>query len=327
MNYSGFMSKLELAYAPLSNHDFTLIKSEEIIQEILTDSMLYVLAQRSMLTFENIVESPQGGSICFEIHKQGSDEILNCELPFYQEHLGQDESKPVTIEFGSYDPNWSQTGIPIKGVNGCKFYDHEGKFLIWLSPDKFLHLHWNKEIESTVTGNIKHFTKFMVHYVGKSTDQPIHERLTGHYTLQDILSIERPLISGSLPTHEIMLLLFRVTDAYKISILEDDINSFVENMQGKNVPDKKTVSLDAEKALVKLLNPEYNHPSKRFSNYPKSTDGLFKFGFNRYIYGIKENITLQYSDVEIVGDVNDQIADIIWIEENKTIEIIKINND
>jgi len=284
--------------------------------------MLYVLAQRSVLTFENIRESDQAGSISFEVHKQGIEGKLVCELSYHQELIGKDIAKPVTIEFGSYDPDWPITKMPIFGVNGLKFFDHKNEFLLWLSPDKFLQLYWRGIIKAKVVGNLMDFTKFKVHYVGKSTDQPVYERLTGHYTLQDILSLERPLTKGTLPTHEIMLLLFRITDPNAISILDDDINSFVENMEGKNLPDKKTISLDAEKALVKLLNPEYNHPTKRFPSYPKSTDGLYQFNFNRFVYQIKDNITLQYSDVEIVGNIVENLSDMICVEENKTIEII-----
>lgn len=326
MNFTGFMSKLQLAYAPMSNHDFTLIKSEDIMKTILQDSMLYVLAQRSMLTFENIVESPEGGAICFEIHKQDSDSKLFCELPYYQENIELDKTKQVKIEFGSYDPDWSDTQMPLNNVNGYKFYDENDKFLLWLSPDKFLHLFWSRILKANIKGDIKEFTNFKVHYVGKSTDQPIYERLTGHYTLQDILSLEIPMHKGALPTHEIMLLLFKVSDGVKVSILEDDIEGFIENIEGKNMPDRKTVSLDAEKALVKLLNPEYNHPTKRFPNYPKSKDGLYQFKFNRFIYQIKENITLEYSDVTIVGNIDENQSDIIAIVENETIEIIKIED-
>ena len=325
MNYTGLISKLELAYAPLSNHDFTIVKSEQIIQEILKDSMLYVLAQRPILTFENITESDGGGAITFEICMQGNDNKLICELPYYQEYIGQDDEQQVLIEFGAYDPDWTTTEMPLFGVNGMKFFDHNHEFLLWLSPDKFLHLYWCNILTATIKGDIREFTKFLVHYVGKSTDQPVYDRLTGHYTLQEILSLERPLIKGSLPTHEITLLLFKIADVLEISIFGDDVETFIDNIEGKNMPDVKTISLDAEKALIKLLNPEYNHPTKRFPNYPKSTDGLYQYNFNRFVYQIKDDITLEYSDVNIFGNTEENLADIIAIEENETIEILKIS--
>ena len=39
MNYSGLVTKLKLEYAPLSNHDFTVVKTEQIIQRILDGSI------------------------------------------------------------------------------------------------------------------------------------------------------------------------------------------------------------------------------------------------------------------------------------------------
>ncbi len=322
MNSKSFLSKLSLAYAPMSNYEFTFLKAEKIIQEILADSMLYIIAQRPMLTFENIKEIPESESVYFEIHMQGSNNCLRCELPYYQKEIGKDNTKQIIIHFMSHDLDIKTVeDVIVSSVNGMKFYDSDDNFLLWLSPDKFLHLFWCNIIKANIDGNISDFTRFKVHYVGKSTDQPVYERLTGHDTLQNILSIEKPLIKGTLPTHEITLLLFTVTDGLKISTLEDNIDSFVKEMG--SLPDKKTVSLDAEKLLIKLLNPEYNHPTKRFPNYPKSKDGLAKFNFNRYIYQLKDDITLEYSDTVIVGNSVEESADIIMIENNETLSVLK----
>ncbi|HLW42277.1 MAG TPA: hypothetical protein VKY82_07915 [Flavobacterium sp.] len=326
MNYSGFTTKLGLAYSPLCNHDFEIIKSEKIVQQILEGAMLYAIGQRSILTFENIVPTEDETALNFEIHLQGTDLKLTCSLPLYQEHIGQDESEGVNVEFGSYDPDWYQKTPPINDVNGIRFYDKDMNFLLWLSPDKFLHHYWNNVISATVVGDIRPFTEFKIHYVGKATDQEVWDRLTGHYSLQKILGLERPNIKGTLPTHEITLLIFRVVDKMEFSILGDDVDTFVDKLVEPKLPDDKTVSLDAEKALVKLLNPEYNHPTKRFPNYPKSTDGLHKFEFDRFAYLIKEDITLVYNDVEIVGASVENKADIIGISNNESMEIIKASD-
>ncbi len=321
MNYSGLSTKLKLAYAPLSSHDFAIVKSEKIIQEILNGSMLYVIAQRPLLTFENVNKSEDGQSLQFEIAQQGTGIKVKCSLPIYQELLGQDETKFVDITFGSYDKNWSQTGFPLTNVNGFQFHDHNGNFLLWLSPDKFLHHFFNEFISASVDGDYSELTKFNVHYVGKATDQEIWKRLTGHSALQDILSLEEPYNYGTLPPHEIVLLLFRVVDKFQITTLIDDVESFVDDIYGKNYPTDKEVSLDAEKILIKVLNPEYNE--RKFPNYPVSKDGLFKFKYNRFAYQISENITFVYSDGEIICNIDVESSDIIAIEENKTLSIFR----
>lgn len=236
-----------------------------------------------------------------------------------------DETNGVNVKFSSYDPAWAYKTFPMFNVNGFQFYDHNMNFLLWLSPDKFLHHYWSNILSATIEGNIKEFTKYIVHYVGKATGQEVWKRLTGHYTLQDILSLERPLVEGTLPTHEITLLLFKIADKLTINILGDDSDSdtFVDNAFGKNYPSDITVSLDAEKALVKLLDPEYNHPSKRFPNYPKSEDGLFQFNYDRFAFQIAEDISLVYNDGEICGSIIENNADIIAIADNTSIEIIK----
>jgi hypothetical protein len=249
---------------------------------------------------------------------------LECVLPLYQEHLGQDENQGVNVEFGSYDPEWNYAKPPLFDVNGIRFFDKDMNFLLWLSPDKLLHHYWNSIISATIIGNIKAFTEFKIHYVGKATDQKVWDRLTGHYSLQKILGLERPNIKGTLPTHEITLLIFRVKDKMAFNVMGDDIDSFVDKALNPQLPDDKTVSLDAEKALVNLLNPEYNHPTKRFPNYPKSTDGLHQYKYDRFAYQIIEDITLVYNDVQIVGSSDENSADIIGVSNNENIEIVKM---
>lgn len=323
MNYSGFTTKLALAYCPLCNYDFEQVKSDKTIQKILNGAMLYAIAQRSILTFENINFTKDKRSLVFEIHLQGTSLKLECSLPLYQKIFNTSETEGVSVEFGSYDPNWKQSEFPLNNINGINFFDKDKNCLFWLSSDRFLHLYWNKIIIANVIGDIRPFTEFRIHYVGKATSQKVWNRLTGHYSLQKILGLERPNVAGSLPSHEIILLIFRVADKLEIKILGDKTDLFIDRSISPKLPDDKTISLDAEKALIRLLNPQYNHPTKRFSNYPKSTDGLYQFNYDRFAYLIKDDITLVYEDNKIVGSYNEGEADIIGIKNNKFLEIIK----
>ncbi len=43
---------LKLAYAPISSYEFYFLKQESVVQKLLANSTLYVIAQREELTFE-----------------------------------------------------------------------------------------------------------------------------------------------------------------------------------------------------------------------------------------------------------------------------------
>jgi len=323
MNFSGLQSKLRLAYPPVSNYEFVHLKKEQIVQEHIKDSMIYIICQRPMLAFKKLTFNENQDTMYFEIHKRGISEILECEIPLYQKAIEMDENKKVIIEFGTHDPV-TNTSSKFENIHGLTFFNEQQEFLFWISPDKFIYEVLNNKLKAKIEGDIKPFISFKVHYVGKATDQKIWNRLTGHNTLQDILSIEKPIMHGTLPTHEISLLLLKVEEVISITFLEDDIDSFVKNALEPSLPSKKTIALDAEKMLINLLNPEHNHPSKRFGNYPVSKDGLYPENYNNYGYQIQDSLILQYKDSEIHGDLDVNKADLILIKNNKSCEIIKL---
>jgi len=189
MEHSGFSIEIKLAYAPLCNFDFTHLKQEPIVQEILKGSMLYVIGQRPMITFDNITFDNKDGSLNFETKLEGTSEKMNCNLPVYQEIIELDDTKAVNVLFGSYDKTWSFETLPVSQVNGIQIFDKDMRFILWLSPDKLLHLFWNNIVKANISGDLRPFTTYLVHYVGKATDQEVWQRLTGHATLQEILSI------------------------------------------------------------------------------------------------------------------------------------------
>ena len=46
---------LQLAYTPLSTYDFTMVKDDVIIKDFINSAKLYRIAQRPVLTFENLL--------------------------------------------------------------------------------------------------------------------------------------------------------------------------------------------------------------------------------------------------------------------------------
>jgi hypothetical protein len=326
MEFKSLLGQLQLAYSPMSSYDFTILREDTIVQDLLKPSSLYVIAQRPILSFENIIFDEINPYISFEIHQKNNPEKLSINFPFFQPNVATDKEKEVIVLFGSNDPNHVFDRNDIKNVHGLKFYEssQEGEnFLVWFSPEKFLHNFARGHIQAEIIGDIRKFLNYKVHYVGKATDQEIWKRLTGHSTLQDILSIENPFNYGSLPSHEIVLLLFEFYDNFTIRTY--DINSSIEEMtdsfMGKNQPDKRSVFLDAEKALIKAMQPKHN--KIQFKSYPKAKANLEHYNFNIVSFTFMDPITLKYDKGEIRGGLSFMGGDIISIKDNTQFNIIK----
>lgn len=317
MKWKGLTIKLQLAYPPVSNYDFTHVRTEREVQQWLHDSMIYMIVQRPVMTFDHV--RILDNAMEFEISQKGKEETLFCCLPVRQRALMDDPEGDLGLEMGWHDVAVTEeTMLSGLNIDAFKFYTN-GEFSAWLTPERFLYEWGHGNIDAKVNGNTRIFANYHVHYVGKATDQPIWNRLDGHKTLQKILSVVRPHASN-LPTHELGLLLFRVEDVLSVSIydLKESIDLKTE------LPDKKEISLDAEKLLVRSLAPEFNDPKKRFPNYPMSKDGLFSYRFNRYAYQIVDELALSNGHVVIQGSLDTSKADILAIDNNQNIEILEL---
>jgi hypothetical protein len=82
MAHSGFTIELKLAYAPLSNFDFTHIKQEPVIQQVLNGSMLYIIGQRPIMTFDDINFIEKEKSLVFDIKLKERTIYLNANYHF-----------------------------------------------------------------------------------------------------------------------------------------------------------------------------------------------------------------------------------------------------
>lgn len=319
-------NQLLLAYSPLCNYDFTILKKDPIIQEIIEKSSLYVIAQRPEIRFDNIINNENEKTIEFEIRQHNNPNILKCKVPLFQENIATDPKNEILLYLGSNDKNNDFKKTPICNVHGMKFYEKsisDENFLIWFSPEKFLQNYWKGHLLAEIEGNIHDFTKYKVHYVGQATKQDIWKRLTGHDKLQDILSLEYPLTYGSLPTHEIAILLFCFQDNLQMHSFGDNssIEEMVNSLMGENMPEQRTIFLDAEKALIKAMQPKYN--DELFNNYPKSKDGLYKHNYDSISYSFSDQITLVYDKGEIQGGLTYWGGDTIIISKNETMELLK----
>lgn len=321
MNKKQIHTYLKLGYAPISNYEFYHLKQEKIVQEILAESDIYVICQREELTFENIMLEVENACLRFEIHKKGSDAKLECVLKIYQENIEPMDGGKVALEFGRHKKGIIPNEMPINDIKGIRFFreNESGEMLLWITPDKFLHHFWNGMLEAVVIGDYREFTKFKVHYVGESTDQEIWKRLTGHEKLQDALTLEESFHLDSISTHEIMLLLFEVARTDGLTIFggtDSDVDSFVQDMLNSHFPSKKTVALDVEKALINALKPSKRYNKMQYKQYPFSKDGLYSENFDLISYKINEDLTIEYTNAQLIGDVNPSKSTTIVVEKN-----------
>lgn len=326
MNRKSLVNKLELAYAPLTSYEFALVKKDPIIERALEDADIYIIAQRPVITFENVYQDEEEYALHFEIHQRDNSAIIKGKIQLIQEAAGSKEEDTIGVSFNFLDKTKQQTTFPFQNVHGFSLVDYnenEGKFLLWFSPEKLLKNWWNGNIECEIDGDISSFLEYNVHYVGKATKQSILKRLTGHNTFQDILSLENPFTYKDLPKNEIVLLCFKFEDILQINVFDKESKSedIVDSLLEKNFPKKETVSLDSEKALIRAMQPKYN--KELFKNYPKSKDGLFKEKIGYLSYSFVDPITLIYDEGRIRGKQCFEGGDTIVVKNGKKIELRK----
>ena len=290
-----------------------------------------MISQRPKLLFDNVfIDTDE--NIHFEIRQETTDYKIYGILPIRQTAFLSNLTDEIIVELGSHDKGYTFDKPPYNNLDGFKFYDKDKNFIAWLTPERLIYEYSQNKIEVIGLDGWGELFKYKILYVGKATDQDIWQRLTGHETLQDIISKEYPLQYGSLPTHEITLLLFKISAFENFEVLGNfqdmqnldkilDTKSLDNLFELKALPVERNIFLDAEKAFVKLLNPMYN--SVKFKSYPKSKDGLYNEKFDVFSYKLRDNIVLICNGTEIFGSTDDNESDTIQILDNKEVKVIK----
>lgn len=323
----SIINKLELAYAPLTGYEFAIIKQDPMIEMAMEKASLYVIGQRPIITFENVIVDSLEYTLNFEIHQKGNPNILKGKLPLIQESADCKFDDTIAVAFNFLDKEHENNKtFPLGNLHGfslVKQLKDSQEFLLWFSPEKLLQNWWKKQIECEIDGDFKSFLNYKVHYVGKATKQSILKRLTGHSTFQDILSIENPITYKDLPAHEIAVLCFEFQDNLEFQVFGDnaDIKEMTATLMGENFPLQETIFLDVEKALIKAMEPGYN--KELFKGYPKSKDGLYNDKYDYISYSFSDPITLKYNQGEINGSLDYFGGDSIIIKDNKDVSLLK----
>lgn len=326
MNRKSIVNRLELAYAPLTAYEFALLKDDPFIAKAIEQASLYVIAQRPVITFENVIPERFEDALSFEIHQKGNPNILKGKLPLIQASLGS-EGDNIAIALKFLDKEKPQTVSPFNNLHAISFakqIEGKSKFLLSFSPEKLLQNWWKEQIECDIEGSYESFLNYKVQYVGKATRQSIFKRLRGHNKLQDILSLENPITYKDSPAHEIVILCFEFKSNVQFQVFSNNVSAkeLGASLLGENFPNEEKIFLDAEKALINAIKPKYC--KELYNNYPKSIDGLFDDKYNSISYTFVDPITLQYKEGEINGKLDFNGGDSIVIKDNKDVSLVKM---
>lgn len=323
MKTNRFDSTLKLSYSPISNREFYYLKQEDKVKKLLESSSLYVIAQRQELFFEITAFDSSTNTLSFNIIKNDCDNVLRGVINLQQNQIIPYNIENFEIRFETVeDEGEIPFELPITNIKSMRLFsdDAENKFLIWLTPDKLLYHYFNGHIETEIEGDLEEFISFNVHYIGESTDQNILKRLTGHEKLQDVLTIERSLSKKSFISDEVILLLFHIEEANNL-IIGSDFSNFMQLLYPNQFPTTRTIVLDAEKALIKALQPSKKYNKIQYKSYPKSANGLYKNNYDLITYFIKEKLNLKYDNRTIKGDFEIQNSTKIRIQNNKKLHL------
>ena len=275
---------LKLVYPPITNQEGAWLYKVPKVREILRDSKLYVLGQREELLFDE-------WSVCEETHvfkfylKCGSIRVGPVSMPLDQLRI----TTTFQVEIGERSFKVRETPLNM-----------EDEPIYWCTPNILLYQWFNEVVSLDGLESAWDLMRFKMHYVGISTKNDSFQRLfeTGHKARTEILTNERQLSPESRVSDELVLFMFRVEPSViETFISEGDIDSMW--LEPDQYPDQKAYAADAEKALVKIMDSQYNE--KKFPNYPKGTDGLWGKGLDRYGFHFEELVEFVTDKCSIRG--------------------------
>jgi hypothetical protein len=280
-------------YPPVSAWEFDFLKMEKLVQQRLNGSTIYLIVQRPMLWFDNVIVGES--AITFEI-TDGSEKRLDCTLNPLEIGLAQvGESLDVQVDFHR---NATMDKPPYRQVAGIRIYKGN-EFKVWWSPQKLLFEAIVRDLPLQVRGDVETFSDFQVHYIGKAFSQPIWDRLSGHKKFQAILTREdvkgeghsRPALEVSLITLNIFGLDELLMAPILPTLISPDVTpiphrfrfdvldpSFADFHAPWLKPGDAALTTEVEAMLINLFRPEYN--SILYENYPKIQGGTRSAGYS-----------------------------------------------
>ncbi|WIY23771.1 hypothetical protein [Parasedimentitalea psychrophila] len=287
------LTVLRTVYPPISSSFASALKNDKEVERQLRLSDFYMIGARPEARLRNFEMTESGETLKFDfmIRERPAVPVMikPHELPGVASHAGEGflleiDSAGAGFRFWSDKPHAPGSEV-----------------LEWFSTESLL---WNAvRGRSGIYGleNSRALSTFDLLYIGIAKKGDSFDRLIkkGHEKRMEILSSEYPLTPGARVSDEVTLFLFTADPLIMTTISDaDDVDD--ELLTGTY--DGKRIVADAEKAFVRLLEPQYNKVI--FKKYPKGTDGLYGQGFARYVYVIGEEMAFVTPNGTICGGVD-----------------------
>lgn len=290
------LSTLRLAYPPVSNFEAESVKEVLGVEQMLRESDFYMIGTRaeaylesptvsnnSTVTVTIAAEDRHGRGISDEVHLD-LQQLANDTIGGLPDDITMDGGRKHIRFWPGHDLNFADGSVePFE----------------WFTTEKLIHDRGRGIAGISGFDTFRDFATYELLYVGIAKTADTYDRLFNgaHHARQRILSVESPRRQGSRVTDELVLFAFTV-EPLVIRTWSPDHGSAGLGQDEWDVLRKKVV-IDAEKAFVHLLNPQYN--VTRFASYPKSADGLYGTKYRRYGFAIGENMTFTSGDLSIRG--------------------------
>lgn len=288
----GQIHKIKLVFPPISNQTAEWLKEDDEIIQLLKSSKLYMICQRP--------------EIFFDFTKIDKNELIKYGLNGFIRENTTRTSFNINIQkfietYPTYYSSINDFGLEC-GDKIIKFWSRRDDEIVnWWTVEKLL---YDFSIGCSFISGIKkhsYFTKYFVHYIGISIENDSLTRLVvkPHDKRIKILSNENTFCNLSRLTDELILFFFDVRTLETKVLDYNDIESFVNGL-GKYTVQKDQIILDVEKALIKIMNSEYN--TIKYSQYPVSSDGLFPTNVDRYTYFFGDSYEFMTDTTSIIGN-------------------------
>lgn len=278
----------KLVYPPMSNQEAVWFEKDTEVEAMLRQSDFYMIGGRAEARYENLAIDTDDNIVRFDFVLQDG---LRDKAEIHLQRL------PAVVE-RKLKTFIVEAGEKLVRVWNRPKEDPEAEVLDWFTTEKLLfdrsHGH------PAIVGLDRHreLSSFDLFYVGIAKKGDSFDRLLkgGHKKRMDILANEPQRHPASRVTDETYLFLFEV-ETLGIQTFDADAN--FEDMALGQLAENKRVVADAEKAFVKLLDPQYNET--KFPNYPKGADGLYQAGLTRYGYVLGEKLIFNAGATTIKG--------------------------
>ncbi len=292
---------LEMVFPPISNREVAKHRGNAAIQAHLRKSDFYIIAAKAHGQFANLSISED--AIKFDIKIKdavsGSGEILLKKYSLTENRLRVAASKmAITIWATDEDQN---------DVRMLDRYTPEGA--VWR----------RSRFDEDIAGldNYEELSVYDLLYVGIATKGDAYDRVIGgdHHARLKIMSEEPMRTAGAHISDEIFCFFFQLDSMY-VAINANFEDESIETALDVNPP--KRVLADAEKAFIRLLDPNYN--AEKYRKYPKGKNGLYASALNRYQYSILENLIFNTPNGRFRGgrspatDPRTNLADFLMVD-------------